>query len=83
MPLRLLAGRVTLLSWPTSKCPGQPMQDYLLDILILGLLVLLFVATSRQRTSRRLRLWTCGWVLILIHFAVLVIPHTSTFAATC
>lgn len=48
------------------------MQDRLLDILILGLLVLLFAAIYRKRASRRLRYWIVGWVFVLAHFAVLL-----------
>ncbi len=52
------------------------MQDRLLDILILGLLVLLFAAIYRKRASRRLRYWIVGWLFVLAHFAVLL-PQPS------
>lgn len=53
------------------------MQDRLLDILILGLLVLLFAVIYRKRKSRRLRYWIAGWLFALAHFAVLL-PQLST-----
>jgi diguanylate cyclase (GGDEF)-like protein/PAS domain S-box-containing protein len=53
------------------------MQDRLLDILILGLLVLLFAVIYRKRKSRRLRYWIAGWLFALAHFAVLL-PQVST-----
>jgi len=53
------------------------MQDRLLDILILGLLVLLFAVIYRKRKSRRLRYWIAGWLFALAHFAVLL-PQIPT-----
>ncbi len=53
------------------------MQDRLLDILILGLLVLLFAVIYRKRKSRRLRYWIAGWLFALAHFAFLL-PQVST-----
>lgn len=53
------------------------MQDRLLDILILGLLVLLFGVIYRKRASRRLRYWIAGWLFALAHFAILL-PQVST-----
>src|SRR5215813_10495836 len=53
------------------------MQDRLLDILILGLLVLLFGVIYRKRASLRLRFWIAGWLFVLTHFAVLL-PQVST-----
>jgi diguanylate cyclase (GGDEF)-like protein/PAS domain S-box-containing protein len=52
-------------------------QDRLLDILILGLLVLLFGVIYRKRASLRLRFWIAGWLFVLGHFAVLL-PTIST-----
>jgi diguanylate cyclase (GGDEF)-like protein/PAS domain S-box-containing protein len=53
------------------------MQDRLLDILILGLLVLLFGVIYRKRASLRLRFWIAGWLFVLAHFAVLLpVPVT-------
>jgi len=52
-------------------------QDRLLDILILGLLVLLFGVIYRKRASLRLRFWIAGWLFVLGHFAVLL-PSIST-----
>ena len=53
------------------------MQERLLDILILGLLVLLFGAIYRRRATLRLRLWISGWLFVLGHFAALV-PHAPS-----
>jgi diguanylate cyclase (GGDEF)-like protein/PAS domain S-box-containing protein len=53
------------------------MQDRLLDILILGLLVLLFAVIYRKLASRRLRYWIAGWLFSLAHFVVLL-PRAST-----
>ena len=53
------------------------MQGYLLDILILGLLVLLFGSIYRTRPSARLRYWIIGWLWVLAHFAVLLINSPS------
>jgi diguanylate cyclase (GGDEF)-like protein/PAS domain S-box-containing protein len=49
------------------------MQGILLDILILGLLVLLFGSIYRTRPSARLRYWIIGWIWVLAHFAILLI----------
>ncbi|HZD49115.1 MAG TPA: EAL domain-containing protein [Silvibacterium sp.] len=57
------------------------MQNILLDILILGLLVLLFGSIYRTRPSVRLRYWIIGWLSVLAHFAVLLINPTSDRAA--
>jgi diguanylate cyclase (GGDEF)-like protein/PAS domain S-box-containing protein len=48
------------------------MQSTLLDILILGLLVLLFGSIYRTRRTLRLRYWIAGWFFILAHFALLL-----------
>jgi len=53
------------------------MQDRLLDILILGLLVLLFGVIYRKLPSRRLRYWIAGWLFALAHFVALL-PQVST-----
>lgn len=53
------------------------MQDTLLDILILGLLVLLFGAIYRTRRTLRLRYWIAGWLFILAHFA-LSLPNPAS-----
>ena len=53
------------------------MQGYLLDILILGLLVLLFGSIYRTRPSPRLRYWIIGWLCVLAHFAILLINPAS------
>lgn len=46
------------------------MRSNLFDILILGLLVLVFGAIYRKRATMRLRFWIAGWFFILAHFAV-------------
>lgn len=53
------------------------MQDRLLDILILGLLVLLFAVIYRKRRTLRLQFWITGWLFVLAHFAVLL-PSPAT-----
>src|ERR1700739_292428 len=50
------------------------MQGTLLDILILGLLVLIFGSIYRTRRTVRLRYWIAGWIFILAHF-VLLLPN--------
>jgi len=53
------------------------MQNTLLDILILGLLVLLFGSIYRTRPSARLRYWIIGWLCVLAHFAVILVNPAS------
>jgi diguanylate cyclase (GGDEF)-like protein/PAS domain S-box-containing protein len=53
------------------------MKNEVLDILILGLLVVLFASIYRKRATARLRCWVAGWLLVLLHFAVLLIPAVS------
>jgi diguanylate cyclase (GGDEF)-like protein/PAS domain S-box-containing protein len=55
------------------------MENALLDILILGLLVLVFGSIYRKRASVRLRYWIIGWAFILLHFAVLLLNPASNF----
>ena len=55
------------------------MQNTLLDILILGLLVLLFGSVYRTRRTLRLRYWIAGWLFILAHFALLLPNPVSDF----
>jgi diguanylate cyclase (GGDEF)-like protein/PAS domain S-box-containing protein len=58
------------------------MQKTLLDILILGLLVLLFGSIYRTRPTPRLRYWIIGWLFVLAHFGILLKnPVTETGAA--
>jgi len=58
------------------------MQNTLLDILILGLLVLLFGSIYRTRPSARLRYWIVGWLFVIAHFAILLInPATDSGVA--
>ena len=57
------------------------MQDTLLDILILGLLVLLFGSIYRTQRTLRLRYWIAGWLFILAHFAMLLPNPASNFWA--
>lgn len=55
------------------------MQNTLLDILILGLLVLVFGSIYKTRKTPRLRYWIAGWLFVLAHF-VLILPNpTSKF----
>ena len=53
------------------------MQNALLDIVIIGVLVLLFASTYRKRGTPMVRSWTIGWVLILLHFATLLFHPVS------
>ncbi len=55
------------------------MENALLDILILGLLVLVFGSIYRKRPSARLRYWIAGWLFILLHFSVLLVNPQSNF----
>jgi diguanylate cyclase (GGDEF)-like protein/PAS domain S-box-containing protein len=55
------------------------MQSELLDILILGLLVVLFGSIYRKRAGGRLRYWVIGWLLVELHFAVHLIHAASPF----
>jgi diguanylate cyclase (GGDEF)-like protein/PAS domain S-box-containing protein len=58
------------------------MQNTLLDILILGLLVLLFGSIYRTRPTARLRYWIIGWLCVLAHFGILLRnPQTDWGAA--
>ena len=53
------------------------MKNEVLDILILGLLVVLFASIYRKRASARLRYWVISWILVLLHFAALLVPAAS------
>lgn len=44
------------------------MQKTLLDVLIIGLLVVLFASIHHGHASRRTRFWLLGWLFVLIHF---------------
>jgi diguanylate cyclase (GGDEF)-like protein/PAS domain S-box-containing protein len=49
------------------------MQNTLLDILIIGLLVVLFGSIYRRHATVRVRFWLLGWFFILIHFGLLLL----------
>jgi diguanylate cyclase (GGDEF)-like protein/PAS domain S-box-containing protein len=53
------------------------MKNEVLDILILGLLVVLFASIYHKRATARLRCWVLAWILVLLHFAALLVPATS------
>ena len=53
------------------------MKNEVLDILILGLLVVLFTSIYRKRATARLRSWVIAWILVLLHFAALLVPAAS------
>jgi len=55
------------------------MQSTLLDILILGLLVLLFGSIYRTRRTLRLKYWIAGWFFILAHFALFLLNPVTGF----
>jgi diguanylate cyclase (GGDEF)-like protein/PAS domain S-box-containing protein len=48
------------------------MQNILLDILIIGLLVVLFGSIYRRHATVRVRFWLLGWFFVLIHFGMLL-----------
>ncbi len=49
------------------------MQNILLDILIIGLLVLLFGSIYRKHATVRIRFWLLGWIFVLVHFGLLLL----------
>ena len=49
------------------------MQNTLVDILIIGLLVVLFASIYRRHATVRVRFWLLGWFFILIHFGLLLL----------
>ncbi|HEY6448032.1 MAG TPA: EAL domain-containing protein [Acidobacteriaceae bacterium] len=55
------------------------MQSILLDILILGLLVLLFGSIYRKHSSHRVRCWLIGWLFVLAHFGLLLFNPAITW----
>ena len=59
---------------------GFSMKNEVIDILILGLLVVLFASIYRKRATARLRYWVIAWILVLLHFGALlaaVSPRTQ------
>lgn len=52
------------------------MQEILLNILIIGLLVLVFGVIGRRRASSHIQYWTLGWFFVLLHFVALLSLHT-------
>jgi diguanylate cyclase (GGDEF)-like protein/PAS domain S-box-containing protein len=54
------------------------MRSEVLDILILGLLVVLFASIYRKRATSRVRCWVIAWVLVLAHFTALLLPARET-----
>lgn len=57
------------------------MQNILLDILILGLLVLLFGSIYRRHATVRIRFWLLGWFAVLLHFGLLLLNPTIDWQA--
>ncbi|MFZ0272465.1 MAG: EAL domain-containing protein [Acidobacteriaceae bacterium] len=57
------------------------MQNILLDILIIGLLVILFGSIYRRHATRRVRFWLLGWFFILIHFGFLLYTPPDPWSA--
>jgi diguanylate cyclase (GGDEF)-like protein/PAS domain S-box-containing protein len=57
------------------------MQNILLDILIIGLLVILFGSIYRRQATVRVRFWLLGWFFILIHFGLLLYTPAETWGA--
>jgi diguanylate cyclase (GGDEF)-like protein/PAS domain S-box-containing protein len=56
------------------------MQSVLLDILILGLLILLFAVIYRKRATTRLRFWVIGWLFVVMHFVALLFTPVTPLA---
>lgn len=57
------------------------MQNILLDILIIGLLVILFGSVYRRHATVRVRFWLLGWFFILIHFGLLLVTPPDAWGA--
>jgi diguanylate cyclase (GGDEF)-like protein/PAS domain S-box-containing protein len=57
------------------------MQNILLDILIIGLLVILFGSIYRRQATVRVRFWLLGWFFILIHFGFLLVTPPDPWGA--
>ena len=57
------------------------MQNILLDILIIGLLVILFGSIYRKHATVRVRFWLLGWFFILIHFGLLLVTPPDAWGA--
>jgi diguanylate cyclase (GGDEF)-like protein/PAS domain S-box-containing protein len=55
------------------------MKNEVIDILILGLLVVLFASIYRKRATARVRCWVVGWLFVLLHFAMLLVPALSSW----
>jgi len=57
------------------------MQNILLDILIIGLLVILFGSIYRRHATVRVRFWLLGWFFILVHFGILLVTPPDPWGA--
>jgi diguanylate cyclase (GGDEF)-like protein/PAS domain S-box-containing protein len=57
------------------------MQNILLDILIIGLLVILFGSIYRKQPTVRVRFWLLGWLFILIQFGLLLVTPPDAWGA--
>lgn len=55
------------------------MQNTFVDILIIGLLVLVFGAIYRRQATVRMRFWLLGWFFVLIHFGLLLVSPATPF----
>jgi len=58
------------------------MQNILLDILIIGLLLVLFGSLYRKNTTIRVRYWLLGWLFVLVHFGLLLFNPARPWAAS-
>ncbi len=54
------------------------MQNTLLDILIIGLLVLLFGSIHRKHATVRTRFWLLGWLFVLVHFGLMLVTVSDS-----
>jgi two-component system, NtrC family, sensor kinase len=56
-----------------------PLLDKLPTILVLAVLVAIFLSLRKHAPSARIRLWTCAWAFIFLHFFIQAFEtHTGT-----
>jgi hypothetical protein len=67
--------------FPAPEKKNRFMQNILLDILIIGLLVILFGSIYRRQATVRVRFWLLGWFFILMHFGLLLYTPAETWGA--
>lgn len=57
------------------------MQSTLLDLLIIGLLVIVFGSIYRGHATARIRFWLLGWLFVLLHFGLQLFNPSSDLIA--